>query len=108
MNEAATPWNVAAALVASQGRPAAEPARAALLHAPHAPAREAVEHARVELYCDHDEAALRALRDARGALRDAGDAPNAALAVEEAAWHIRRHHPGEAQAALRHAHDALE
>ena len=48
--------------------------------------------AQVALFCDHDEAALHALREARQEL--VGHVPNDSpllVAVEEAVWFVRRH-----------------
>lgn len=98
-------FDVASALVASQALREAEPEAAAPLLGP---ARAALANARVELYCDHEAAALRALREAREAMIGAGGAPVEAMgAVEEASWHIRHHHGNEAQIALQVARDIL-
>lgn len=98
-------FDLTSALVASQALPAT-PSAAAVI--PNETAREALNHARVELYCDHEAAALRALREAREAMIGAGGAPVEAMgAVEEASWHIRHHHGNEAQIALQVARDSL-
>lgn len=86
------------------------------VHAPHhdAPpvqhevARDVLRHAQVALYCDHDQDAIHALREARRLLAEA-DARGqlARRSVDEAAWHIRHHHAGEALTALEAARDRL-
>lgn len=70
--------------------------------------RDDVREAIVAIYCDHDEQAARRVGHARWLLRDhtgAGAAPS--LHLEEAAFHLRQHHPWEALSALRQAGDAL-
>lgn len=87
-----------AALVGSLGMTATQ--AAPLPHA-NGEALSALRTAQVELYCDHDAAAMVALREARRSL--IGQAPPEAVALaalDEAAWHIRRHEMREAQLAI--------
>lgn len=101
MNTFPDTWSAAMAMVGSLGQHA-EPS--ALPPRPHAAALSALRSAQVELYCDHDAAALIALREARRSL--AGDQPPEAVALaslDEASWHIRRHEMPEAQRAIVHA-----
>lgn len=70
--------------------------------------RDDVREAIVAIYCDHDEQAARRVRHARWLLREtvmAGAASS--MHLEEAAFHLRLHHPWEALSALRQASNAL-
>lgn len=75
---------------------------------PHDATRHELRMARIELYCAHEDAALLALRRARGTL--AAEDPQAVpllAALDEAAWHIRHHAPGDAHQVLEAARDRL-
>ncbi len=97
--------SAAAALVGSLGLHAPD---AAAPTPPHDAALAALRKAQVELYCDHDAAAITALRTARQALAGEAPSPAGALAsVDEAAWHIRRHAMQAAQTALAQARSDL-
>lgn len=94
-------FSATVALVGSLGMHAAD---AAVAPRAHADALAALRSAQVQLYCDHDAAAMTALREARRAL--AGDSASQAVAMasmDQAAWHMRRHELREAQAALAQA-----
>lgn len=70
--------------------------------------REDVREAIVAIYCDHDEQAARRVEHARWLLREgASEGTASSLHIEEAAHHLRLHHPWEALSALRQAGDAL-
>jgi hypothetical protein len=70
--------------------------------------RDDVREAIVAIYCDHDEQAARRVDHARGLVRDgAAEGSASSLHLEEAAYHLRQHHPWEALGALRQAGDAL-
>lgn len=102
-------FSVTTALVGSLAAPAPV---AALAHpgaeAAHRGAMTALRVAQVELYCDHDAAAMTALREARRSLAGEGPAEAVALAsLDEAAWHIRRHEMPDAQRAIAHARLSL-
>jgi len=74
----------------------------------HALALHALLMAQVELYCDHDAAAVVALREAhRALLRDSCFAIAALASLDEAAWHIRHHEMREALRAITRARDSL-
>jgi hypothetical protein len=84
--------------------PGASPPDSADLQALRDDVREAI----VEIYCDHDEKAARRVDHARDLVRERaaeGSAPS--MHLEEAAYHLRQHHPWEALGALRQAGDAL-
>jgi hypothetical protein len=67
-----------------------------------------VRDAMVAIYCDHDAQASHRIEHARGLLRDHEGSSTAAWALlEEAAFHLRLHHPWSALSALRQAGDAL-
>lgn len=74
----------------------------------HDATRHELRAARVELYCAHEDAALQALRRARGALlaEDPLAAPLLA-AMDEAAWHIRHHAPHDAHLVLEATRERL-
>lgn len=70
--------------------------------------RDDVREAIVEIYCDHDEKAARRVDHARGLVREgAAEGSASSMHLEEAAYHLRQHHPWEALGALRQAGDAL-
>lgn len=93
------------ALVASLGLQGEPPAPA---HAGHRLALQALRTAQVELYCDHDAAAISALRDARRWLLGDTRTEGAALAsLNEAAWHVLRHEMHGALLAIARARDRL-
>jgi hypothetical protein len=70
--------------------------------------RDDVREAIVAIYCDHDEQAARRVGHARWLLREgAGAGTVSSVHIEEAAFHLRQHHPWEALSALRLAGDAL-
>ena len=94
----------ATALVSSLS---AGPTAAALPLADHDQAMAALRAAQVELYCDHDAAAMTALREARRALAGLPSEAAALAAMESAAWHIRRHEAREAQIAMALAQQQL-
>ena len=82
------------------------------LHAAHAtplaPLLDDVRDAMVAIYCDHDAQAAHRIEHARGLLRDhEGSCIAAWSLLEEAAFHLRLHHPWSALSALRQAGDAL-
>lgn len=84
--------------------PGASPCTSADVQALRQDVREAI----VEIYCDHDEKAARRVDHARELVREGaaeGSAPS--MHLEEAAYHLRQHHPWEALGALRQADDAL-
>jgi hypothetical protein len=55
-------------------------------------ARDALLHAEVSLFCDHDHEAIKAIRVARIAVVASAVVPmQARLEIEEATWHIRHH-----------------
>lgn len=68
----------------------------------HAKAGSLVRQARVELYCDHPASALASIRLALGELEapQLTLVPEELLALERAAWHVRRHETSAAVAAL--------
>ena len=71
-------------------------------------AAAALRTAQVELYCDHDAAALVALREARRHLSGSAQVGADTLsAVEQAAWHIRHHAMDAAQRSLDQARAGL-
>lgn len=93
------------ALVGSLGLHATEPFIAPRAHGL---ALSALRSAQVELYCDHDAAALIALREARRSLLGDLAAEAVALAsMDAASWHIRRHELPQAQMALAQARQWL-
>lgn len=70
--------------------------------------RDDVREAIVAIYCDHDEQAARRVGHARWLVRETAGADAASSQhLEEAAFHLRHHHPWEALSALRQASDAL-
>ncbi len=70
--------------------------------------RDDVREAIVAIYCDHDEQAARRVGHARWLLRESTAVGTASsMHLEEAAFHLRQHHPWEALSALRQAGDAL-
>lgn len=70
--------------------------------------RDDVREAIVAIYCDHDEQAARRVGHARWLLREgACEGTVSSMHIEEAAFHLRQHHPWEALSALRQAGDAL-
>ena len=70
--------------------------------------RDEVREAIVAIYCDHDEQAARRVEHARWLLREgASEGTASSLHIEEAAHHLRLHHPWEALSALRQASDSL-
>jgi hypothetical protein len=73
-----------------------------------APLLDDVRDAMVAIYCDHDAQAVHRIEHARSLLRDqAGSSMAAWSLLEEAAFHLRLHHPWSALSALRQAGDAL-
>lgn len=73
-----------------------------------APLLDDVRDAMVAIYCDHDSQAVHRIEHARSLLRDqAGSSMAAWSLLEEAAFHLRLHHPWSALSALRQAGDAL-
>lgn len=94
----------AAALVSSL---AAGPAQATMPLRDHDLAMRALREAQVELYCDHDAAAMTALREARRALAGQSGDALALASMESAAWHIRRHEARQAQVAMAFARQQL-
>ena len=75
---------------------------------PLLPLLDDVRDAMVAIYCDHDAQASHRIEHARGLLRDHEGSSTAAWALlEEAAFHLRLHHPWSALSALRQAGDAL-
>lgn len=73
-----------------------------------APLLDDVRDAMVAIYCDHDTQAVHRIEHARALLRDHKGSSTAAWALlEEAAFHLRLHHPWSALSALRQAGDAL-
>ena len=101
-----SPLTAAAAWVASV---AMHSPAAAAPQAPDARAvRDQLRAVQVELYCDHEQAALQALRHARRLASTAvGGGADTRRALEEAAWHIRHHDSGRAHLALVQARDSL-
>lgn len=74
------------------------------MQALHDDVREAI----VAIYCDHDAQAVRRIGHARWLLREgAAEGSVSSMHLEEAAYHLRQHHPWEALTALRQAGDAL-
>lgn len=72
------------------------------------PLLDDVRDAMVAIYCDHDTQAAHRIEHARLLLRDQEGSSTAAWALlEEAAFHLRLHHPWSALSALRQAGDAL-
>ncbi|MBX3608741.1 MAG: hypothetical protein KF871_02500 [Hydrogenophaga sp.] len=70
--------------------------------------RDDVREAIVAIYCDHDDQAARRIGHARWLLREgASEGTVSSMHIEEAAFHLRQHHPWEALSALRQAGDAL-
>lgn len=70
--------------------------------------RDDVREAIVAIYCDHDEQAARRVDHARSLVRTgAAEGSASSMHLEEAAFHLRQHHPWEALGALRQAGDAL-
>lgn len=61
-----------------------------------------MRQARVELFCDHPDSALAAIRKAVGELELPQEALDSEeiVALERAAWHVRRHDTRAAVAAL--------
>jgi hypothetical protein len=96
----------AAALVGSLGLHHTEPGPAP---ATIGAAMRALRIAQVELYCDHDRAAMIALREARRAIVERATRQGVAAlgSVDEAAWRIRHHDLERAQVAIAHARTAL-
>ncbi|HSX93287.1 MAG TPA: hypothetical protein VLG41_10230 [Hydrogenophaga sp.] len=73
-----------------------------------APLLDDVRDAMVAIYCDHDAQAAHRIEHARSLLRDQSGSSMAAWSLlEEAAFHLRLHHPWSALSALRQAGDAL-
>ena len=70
-------------------------------------ARQVLRTAQVELYCDHDAAAMIAVREARRFLVGTVHEGRVLASIDEAAWHIRRHEMADAQRALVMARDRL-
>lgn len=71
-------------------------------------ARDALLHAEVELFCDHDHEAIRAIRIARVAVVASAVVPmQARLEIEEATWHIRHHELAQALYSLEAARGHL-
>lgn len=68
-----------------------------------------IRHARVELYCGHNESAIAGIRSAREQLRaSAGVVPAESLAaLDQAAWLTRHDHYALAEQALEAALDHL-
>lgn len=105
MNTTLDTLSAAAALVSSLGIHAAE---AAPLPRDHGGVLQALRTAQIELFSDHDAAALTALREAqRGLISEMPAEAVAMVSIEEAAWHIRRHDMHEAQAAIGQARQQL-
>lgn len=70
--------------------------------------RDQLRAVQVELYCDREQSTLQALRHARSmASTTVGGGADTRRALEEAAWHIRRHDSGRAHLALVQARDNL-
>lgn len=96
---------VAVALVQSVGHAAATPREA---HHAHDEVLDVLRTAQVELYCDHESAAMAAVREARKGLDTHTAQDSLALAdLEEAAWHLRHHHADEALNAIGRARKTL-
>jgi hypothetical protein len=93
-------WVASVALTPAAAAPQAQDAHAL---------RDQLRSVRVELYCDHEQAALQALRQARRRLAShaVSGGADTMRALEEAAWHIRHHDSGRAHAALVQARDSL-
>jgi hypothetical protein len=73
-------------------------------------ASQEVRKAQVELYCDHRDGALSAIRRAKHALEEIGS-PSAFVglaALDEAAWHARNNHTTLAVDLLGAAKDRLD
>lgn len=76
--------------------------------ASHDAATLALRTAQVELYCDHEAAAMTALHAARRELLgEAAEEAGLLASVEEAVWHVRRHDTERAQATIAFVRDAL-
>lgn len=88
--------------------PAAHSNATAPLALDHVGAMLALRDAQVQLYCDHDAAAISALAEARRSLMAEAVPEATALAtLEAAAWHIRRHETDAAQRAIVQVRDRL-
>ncbi len=73
-------------------------------------ASQEVRKAQVELYCDHRDGALSAIRRAKHALEEVGS-PSAFVGLatlDEAAWHARNNHTAAAVDLLGTAKDRLD
>lgn len=104
----ATSLDTLAAVSALVGSLSVQAPDTAEQHADHPLARAALRTAQVELYCDHDAAAMTALLTARRAVMDSTQKNDFVLtAMDEAAWHIRRHELDHAQSALQQAQARL-
>jgi hypothetical protein len=77
------------------------------LHLDSTHMREALRTAEVELYCDHEGAALQALRHVRADLDAVPPAHPLHAALEAAVWSVRTHHTAEAHRVLRLMQDNL-
>ncbi len=91
-----------AAMASASGYAAPEVTGGATADADRVRAGADIRHAQVELYCDHRRQAIAAIRRATHTL-EAGSqvaAAQALAALDEAVWHARHDHTGEAVAAL--------
>jgi hypothetical protein len=71
-------------------------------------ARDALLRAEVELFCDHEHEAIKAIRLAREAVVASAVVPmRARLEIEEATWHIRHHEVAKALYSLEAARGHL-
>lgn len=93
-------------LIHAAGHQRPQAHRVAITHL--VPLLDDVRDAMVAIYCDHDSQASHRIEHARSLLRDHNGSSTAAWALlEEAAFHLRLHHPWSALSALRQAGDAL-
>ncbi len=98
--------SAACALIGSLGMHA--PEARATLPMPVASVRHCLRTAQVELYCDHDHAALHALLKARHDMAEYLPPSSSQLqAMEVALWHVRRHELDAAQQAIAFLNDQL-
>ena len=68
-----------------------------------------LRNAEIEMYCDHDDLALQALRSARSRLQSEAVPPVPACeSLAEVSWHLRHHDHTAAAAALQRAYHQLD
>ena len=68
-----------------------------------------LRHAEIEMYCDHDDLALQALRSARTRLQSEAVPPVPACeSLAEVSWHLRHHDHVAAAAALQRVYHQLD